>query len=817
MRTIWQDIRYGLRILARSPGYAIIMVVTLALGIGATTAIFSMVNGVLLQPLAYPQSQQLIFVGESISAFADRFPVLPVPPGQFLEWRQRCSSFESLSLFVKGDKTMTGRGQPERLEALEVSANLFEILRVPSALGRLFAPEDEEAASHVAVISDGLWRRKFDADPSVLGQTITLDDDAYTIVGVLPESFRFPNVNLFDTELFKSSARPAIFVPKAFTSRERNELMSNFSFCVIGRLKAGITRQRATAELNVIAAQIAETAGKKDWKLRTVVEPLKEVLVQNSRRGLLVLLGAIGTLLLIACLNLGILGLVRAEHRGLESAVRAALGASRTQLLRQALMETILMALPGAVLGVALASVGIDILMRIVPADIPRLSEVRIDGNVLFFALVLTGITAALSGVLPACRTAGTNIERVLKAGGRTATSDALALRLRSGLVVAEVGLGVMLLVTAGLLLDSFARVMYADRGFQAPTVLAADVVVPPAKQKQAVGFHDRLLERLASAPGIDSAAIVNALPLEGEQWVNPVWVPGGTRPESERPMANMRIISPAYFQIMGIPLLEGRTFDQTDRSGADNNQPRPVVVISERLAQALWPGQDTVVGRKVILSDGPQCEVIGVVKDVRARADHEAAPILYRPYWLLDVPDVTIVARTRGNPLSIAGSIRSAVHKVDAEVPITNLRTMREVLDESVSQRRFQMLLTCTFASCALLLAGLGVYGVVSYSVARRTREMGIRAAFGAGSFDLCSIVLRQGMRPVALGLIFGVAGAWACGRILQSLLYQTKAHDPVVISLVIAVMLVTGVLACYVPARRAAKVDPMEALRYE
>jgi predicted permease len=817
MTTLWQDVRYGMRTLMRSRGYAVVMVLTLALGIGATTAIFSLVNGVLLRPLVYPQSQQLVYLGESISAFADKFPVLPVPGRHFLEWRRRCSSFESLSLFVKRDRTMTGRGEPERLEVLEVSANLFGTLRVPPALGRLFTAADDEGANRAVVISDGLWRREFGADPSILGETIKLDDEAYTIVGVLPEAFRFPNINLIDTGRFETSAQPALFVPKVFTSRERNELMSGFSFSVIGRLKEGVTREQATAELNVIATQIVEMAGTKDWRLSVVVEPLKEALVHNSRRGLLVLLGAIGTLLLIACLNLGILGLVRTERRGLESAVRVALGASRTQLLRQTLMEAILLALPGAVLGVAVASAGVDLLVRIVPADIPRLNEVRIDGTALFFALALTGATTVLSAVLPAWCAAGTNVERVLKAGGRTATSDAFGLRLHSGLVAAEVGLGTVLLVAAGLLLGSFARIMHADRGFRAPRVLAGDIVVPSAKENQAVGFHDRLLEQLASAPGVESAALVNALPLEGEQWINPVWVPGDTRPELERPMANMRIVSPAYFQIMGIPLLEGRTFDPTDRFGGDNNRPRRVVVISERLARALWPQQDTVAGRKVIMSDGPDCEVIGVVKDVRARADHEAAPILYRPYWLLDVPNVTIVARTQGDPLSIVASIRAAVHTADAETPITKLRTMREVLEESVSQRRFQVLLTFTFASCALLLAGLGVYGVVSYSVTRRTREMGLRAALGARAPVLCVLVLRQGLTPVVFGLIFGVGGALVCGRLLRSLLYEVKPYDPWIIAGVAGVVLLTATLACYVPARRAARIDPMVALRCE
>ncbi len=454
MGTLCQDVKYGLRMLARNPGYAIVTALTLALGIGATTAIFSMVNGVLLRPLAYPQSQQLVYVGEFSPVVADKFPILPIDARHFLEWRQRCSSFESLSFIGRDNMTITGRGEPEHLEVLEVSANLFGTLRVHPAMGRVFAAEDEEGSSRVAVISDGLWRRKLGADLSILGETIRLNDQAYTVVGVLRKAFRFPNVNPFGVAQFEISARPAIFVPKVFASPEQGKPRDGLF--AIGRLKEGVTQEQAAAELNVVVAQMADTAVLKALELRAIVKPLKEILVQDSRRGLLVILGAIGALLLIACLNLSILGLVRAELRDLELSVRMALGAGRTQLLRQALMETILIALPGAVLGVAVASALLDILVWIMPADVPRLGEVRIDESVVFSALALAGITAALSSVLPARRTAETRIERVLNAGGRAATSDAAGLRLRSGLVVAEVGLGVMLLVTAGLLLGSF-------------------------------------------------------------------------------------------------------------------------------------------------------------------------------------------------------------------------------------------------------------------------------------------------------------------------------------------------------------------------
>ncbi|MCL5278581.1 MAG: ABC transporter permease [Planctomycetes bacterium] len=816
MMTLWQDVRYALRMLARSRGYAAVMVLTLALGIGATTAIFSMVNGILLRPLAYPQSQQLVFIGEFISAFADKYPVLPANARHFLEWRQRCSSFESLSLVGRNDGTMTGRGDPERLETLEVSANLFGTLRVPPALGRVFTAEDKTGANPVAVISDGLWRQKFGANPAILGETITLDDVAYTIVGVLPETFRFPNVNPWAAAVLETSAQPALFVPKVFTERERNRLMADFRYTVIGRLKEGVTPERAAAELNVIGGQIVDLTGRKDLELRAIVKPLKETLVRDSQRGLLVILGAIGTLLLIACLNLGILSLARAQRRDAESAIRAALGATRAQLVRQALAEAVLLALLGSAAGVVVAARGLEVLVRIAPADLPRLSEISIDTGVLVFALGLTGITALLFGALPAGRVAGARAEQVLQAGRRTATTGVSGLRLRYGLIVAEVGLGVVLLTSAGLLLDSFARVMHADLGFQAPTVLAADVIVPPAKANHAVAFHDRLLERLASTVGVDSVALVTALPLEGEPWSDVVAVPGVPKPEQGWPLANLRIVSPGYFQTMGIPLREGRTFEPADRSSGEQGRPRRVVVISERLARSFWPHESTVVGRKVLIDDG-EFEIIGVAKDVRAHVDRAAVPMLYRVYWELDLPSATIVVRTRGAPLSLGGAVRAAVHEVDAGIPVAKLRTMRELLETSVSQRRFQMLLTSTFALCALLLASLGVYGVVSYSVMQRTREMGIRAALGAHAPELCALVLRQGMTPVVFGLILGVGGTVACGRLLQSLLYEVEPHDPWIIAGVVTGVLLTALLACYLPARRAARIDPMAALRYE
>jgi len=812
MTSLWQDTRYGFRTVLRSPGFTVVTVLTLALGIGATTAIFSMVNGVILRPLAYPEPDRLVHVHEFVPALAEKFPVLPVCARHFMEWRERCSSFESLSLIEPGTMNLTGKGEPERLESMQVSANLFETLKVQPSLGRTFAPEEEADGQHRAVvITDELWRRRFNADPSAMGTAITLDNEVYTLVGVLPAGFRFPNPNPFGMPQLAISSRPDAFIPKVFTDWERDNLMGNFNFHVIARLKDGVTHQEANAELDVIAVQLVKMSGE-DLELRAAVKPLKDTIVKDSRRGLLIVLCAIVSVLLIACLNLAILHLIRAERRSFDSAIRIALGANRLQLLRQALTETLLLTVLGATLGVMVAWAGLGALIRITPADIPRLDQVRIDANVLFFALLLTGVTTVLCGLLPTWRTARSNAEQVLRAGGRTAMTSATGLHMRNTLVAVQVGLGVILLITAGLLLSSFVRLMCADKGFNAPAVLAADIAPSEAKydtQERIRDFHARLLAHLASTPGIRSAAIVNALPLQGQTWVENAYLPGDSRPSIERLITNVRFISRDYFRTMGIPLSSGRTFNETDRT-------RRVAIISERVARILWPDQDAL-GQQFARYENDLFEVIGVVKDVCADVGRRPIAMVYRPYWDRAPVRTVVVARAAGDPFSITGSVREAIRGVDADLPISRMYTMREVLAASISQRRFQMLITSAFAVCALLLAGLGIYGVVSYEVARRTREMGIRMAFGARPLDIYRTVLRCGMTPVVVGLFTGVAGAWALGRLLRSMLYEIGPGDPPTVVAVVTIMSLVAIMACFVPARRAAKIDPMEALRYE
>jgi len=599
MTTLCQDLRYGIRTLAKDPKFTVAVVLTLALGIGATTAVFSMVNGVLLRPLPYPRPQQLVWLDEFLPALAERFPVLPVNARHFMEWRQRCSSFASLSLLDPGTMNLTGRGDPEVLSAVAASANLFETLGVQPALGRAFVPEeDEEGHNRVVVLSDRCWRRKFSADPALLGATVTLDGAAYTVIGVLPPDFRLPNPNPWGAPELAIRAQSDLYLPKEFIPAEKTELMGMFNFVVLGRLKAGLTREQALAELNGVTTGLVKTVGE-DLGLRVLVKPLKEALVEDSRRGLLMLLGAVGAGLLIACLNLASLSLVRAERHSFDAALRTALGANRLQLLRQALTETGLVALLGAAFGLLIAGAGLRLLVRMAPSDIPRLNEVRIDGSVLLFTLAVTVITMLLLGLLPAWRMAQSRPEQVLRGAGRT-VATAAGLRIRNTLISIEVGLGVVLLVSAGLLLPSFWHILRADKGFHAPTVLAVEMAPPPAKYdswEQKRRLPARLLEEVTAAPGVRSAALVSALPRKGQDGVSSVGLAGDSRRDRERPMAHVRFLSADYWGTRGIPRREGRPWAETDRA-------RAVAVVSPRLARVRWPPDEGVVGRRFLHED---------------------------------------------------------------------------------------------------------------------------------------------------------------------------------------------------------------------
>ncbi len=807
---LWNDLRYAARTLRREPGVAVVAILTVALGVGANTSIFSIVNGVLLQPLPYADPDRLVVLREVIPAMAQTYPTLPVSARHFTEWRQRTSSFERISAIAVGSAALTGVGEPEQLDLARVSADLFDTLGVRPRLGRTFASgEDQAGRDRVAVLSDSLWQRRFHGDASIVGKTIQLDSQAYTVIGVLPPWFRFPSARLTDVSQV-AAAKPEVFRPLVFEADELKELMGMFNYTVLAKLKHGVSPERARAELNVVEADLVKMSGEK-MELGSSVVPMRDSIVGKSRRALWVLLAAVGLVLLIACVNLANLLLARTERRAKDAAVRIALGASGRQLVRQAFAETLLLALIGGGLGVLLAAFSLDAFIKSAPVDIPRLDEVRLDPWVLLFALTMAIGTGLLFGLAPAWRAARVDPQDTLRSGGRSVGSGTTGSRLRAGLVMAEVGLSVILLTTAALLIFSFARLIGSEKGFHAPTVLAGQVQIPWEKYKekdQRSAFHERVLDRLAGQPGVASAAIVTALPLTGETWIDAVAVPGDKRSDMERPMVNVRFASADYFRTMGIPLVAGRTFSAGDRH-------RNVAVISERVAQVLWP-EGNAVGRRFISNETTR-EVIGVVGDVVAEPHKPAVAIVYRPYWDWAPGQVELVARASGDPRSIAGAMRAAVRAVDPDVPSPELHTMQEVLAESLAQRHFQMLLISAFAGTALLLAALGIYGMVSYSVTRRRNEFGVRMALGARAEDLYVMLMRQTMKPVVIGLIAGVLGSLAGERVLASLLYEVRPGDPRIIAAVAAVLLTVALAACFVPARRSARVSPLEALRKE
>jgi len=810
VEALWNDLRYSLRNLARDRGFAIVALLTLALGIGANTAIFSIVNSVILRPLAYRDPDRLFTIHEVIPKLSNLYPELPVNPLHYLEWRKRCMSFEQVGEVGTYTPNLTGMGQPEQLGGARVSANFLSMLGVQPQLGRGFLEEeDRPGRGDVVILTDSLWRRRFGADPSIVGKKITLEGSPHVVVGVLPAAFHFPNGHQLDT-LIPFSEKTEIFRPLALDLK-KGDMEGNFNFAAIGRLKKGASRERALAELNVVQAALDKTFRDKT-DLKAALSPLQDHMVGPVRRELLVLLGAVGAVLLIVCVNLANLSLVRGAGRRRESAIRAALGAGRAQLLHQPLIESLMLAVMGGALGVLLASWATTLMVKSAPVNLPRMDEVRLDGYALAFALVISTITGLLFGVLPALRMTRIAPQEVLKTGGRSATEGIRGTRLRGLLVSVEVALSAVLLIVAGLLISSFVRLLNVDKGFPVERLLAVDLNTAGARYEKDGSrpeFYWRVLAGVQALPGVRSAGITNGLPLQGETWVDVIWLPGDTRPMFERLTANSRFVNPDYFKTLGIPFRGGRPFEESDRG-------KDVVIVAQRAADLLWPGQDPV-GKRLYRGDEKLREVIGVVGDVRTTLQQGPVVTVYFPYWQESVSDAALMVRTAIDPRSVAAALRSEIWKVDPEIPLQRIRTMEESISEAAAPRRFQMLLVLLFAASALLLASLGIYGVVSYTVAQRTNEIGIRVALGAHTADVYRMVLRQGLTPVVLGLVAGVAGALALGRLLTSLLFEVSPADPLTIGTVMVALAAVAAFACTVPALRATRVDPMSALRYE
>jgi predicted permease len=803
--------KYALRTLWKDRSFATMAVLSLAIGIGANTAIFSLVSGVLLRPLDYPDPQRLVAIAISTPQFANGEP-LPINIAQLVEWRKRTHSFDGIGAYRNTTMSLSGDGRPELVPGAQVSANFFDVLGVHPHLGRSFVEQEDHYGQHQEVmLADSIWQRRFGGDPSVIGRKITLGGAPYTIVGVLPPDFEFPKQpSDYGKRL---SGRMEMFRPLSYQPGDTVPHGGDLNYAGVARLGPGVSIERARAELTAAEAAIDAQTGAESWHIVPVVAPLQQKLTGDVRQSLIVLMAAVGAVLLVLCVNLANLSLSRAAGRARESAIRTALGASRWQLARQSLAETGVLAGLGGGLGVLFAFLGLQRLLAAAPIDLPRLREVSVDGRVLVFALGLSAITALLFGILPALRNASSGAPyETLKSTSYASAGGPAGLRLRNLLVAVEVGLCAALLVTAGLFLSSFVRLTTIPRGFDIERVLAVDVALPGtkyAKEADVTRFFETVLGQARALPGVESAAVSSYLPLQGESWIDIVGTENDQRSDAQLPNANLRFISPGYFRTLHIPLQAGRDFGPVDRN-------RLTAIISQSLAHKLWPDTDAV-GRK-LRDAGRTLEVVGVVGDARSTSlDKNPSDMLYIPLWQRPQNSSSILVRTAMDPKSIAAALRAAIWNADGDVPVPAERTLEQIMSESVARRRFQMTLVLLFAIAALALAAFGTYGVVSYAVARRRSEIGIRMALGAGQGSVLRLVLRQGMTPVFAGLAAGALAALAIGSYVSSLLFQVSPHDPAAFAVASAALVGVSALACWIPARRAAGVNPLEAIRYE
>ena len=799
METLWHDLRYRIRMLLKRPGFTITAVVILALGIGANTALFSIVNAVLLRPLPFREPDRLLMVWETNKPKG--WDQHKVAPAKFVEWKRQSQIFEDAAAFDQITLTLTGRDEPDQIQVARVSANFFALLGVKLTLGRAFAPnEDQPGKNLVAVISHNLWQRRFAARPEAVGQTITLNDQSYTVIGVAPPNLQVPS----ETE---------VWMPLALDTWKSR--VAHF-LSVMARLKPGVKIEQARAEMNTLARRLSEEFRETDAGWGVSIIPLHEQAVGSVRKSLLVLFGAVGFVLLIACVNMANLMLAQATVREKEFAIRAALGANRSRLIRQLLTESLVLSLTGGLIGLLLPLWSADLLRSFNPYGIPRLNEVSLDARVIIFAFVISTVTGVLFGLLPALQTSKLNLNEMLKEGGRSSATS-LGRSLRSGLIVVEVALVIMLLIGAGLLIRSFLRLQAVKPGFNPQNLLTVQLTLPAAKYKklQRTAFADQVLQRVSNLPAVQSAGVSTRLPLSPTNAIFRFTVEGAPPLSSaELPTTEYRAISDNYFAAMSIPILKGRAFtpqDQGDGSGA--------VVINQTMAHRFWPNADPV-GKRLSVEgpQGPWLTIVGVVGDVKHFGlEAEVKPEMFAPYRQDPWPNLFLVVRTSTDPVSLAAAVRKEVWAVDKDLPVYNIKTMDQRLSDSTAARRFNMLLLSLFALTALTLAAVGIYGVISYSVTQCTQEIGIRLALGAQAADIFKLVIGQGLTLVLAGVVIGLAGAFALTRVMSSLLFGVGAADPITFVMVSVIMIGVALLACYLPARRAMKIDPIIALRFE
>lgn len=810
METLLKDIRYGFRMLLKKPGFTVVAVITLALGIGANTAIFSVVHAALLRPLPYEKPDQLVMLWESNQPRG--LEQSQVSPVTYCDWREQKQLFEKIAGWWYPQVNLTDTGtEPQRVRTVDVTDGFFDVLGTRPLMGRGFQPgEDRPGGDSIAVIGHALWQSRYNADPNIVGKAITLDGRSFSVIGVMPAGFNYPN----DTE---------VWCPLGWEPRQHSRNARFFE--VAARLKPGVTLKQVQTEMTALSGRIAQenSQSNKDWS--AVVVSLRDQLVGNFRKALMVLFGAVGLVLLIACANVANLLLARAGIRQKEVAIRLALGATRGRLMRQLLTESILLALLGGVLGLLLAIWGADMLLKINPVAIPQVDEFSVNWRILGFSLGVSLVTGLIFGLAPALQASRFDLNRTLKEGGRDSQTGGS--RIRSALVVAEIAIALVLLVGAGLLLKSFMRLQGVDPGYNSANVLTFSLQLPSATYRdwrQVSDLYSQLIARLKTVPGVQSADATGFLPLEGG-WPTKFFIQGQPPPvQGEEPIAQHRPVSEGYFQTMGVRVLRGRKFEERDNADAPG-----VMIVNEALVRRYFPNEDpigkhlTTTGRQYgplgrVMPSSLEMEVVGVVGDEKnSSLSKTAEPAIYFSHRQFSYRSMSIAVRTTAAPLGLLNTVRNEVWALDRNLPVSNVKTMDQRMGEAVAQPRFSAVLLGLFAALALLLAAVGIYGVISYTVEQRTHEIGIRMALGAGRRDVLRLVIRQGMLLTLTGVVTGLGAAFGLTRLLSSLLFGVSATDPWTFVLISLLLITIALLACWIPARRATKVDPIVALRYE
>ncbi len=813
---LMNDVRYAFRALRKNPVFALAGLLVLALGIGANTAIFTVVDAALLRPLPFGKPERLMRLWHTPPEKS--FPgmkIFPLSAANFLDWKQQSRSFQSLAIYSGAGMILTGHGEPESAFAARVSYDFFPTLEVQPLMGRAFRiDEDQVGQAREVILSYPYWKSRFGGEANIVGKTATFNDQDYTIIGVMPESFALP-----------SWAK--MWIPMAFTDAER-AVRGEHHYSAVGRLKEGVTAQQAQSEIDAISSHLSQQypADNNGWGAKVV--PLRDDMVSNVKPTLLVLLGAVAFVLLISCANVANLFLARMLTRKKEIAIRAALGARRSRLVMQSLSETVLLALFGGACGIGIAVCGVALLRKFFGPNLPPTIQVRLDLRVLLFTLVASLLTGVLAGLLPALRLANTHLHEALKQGLGRGGSDSGGMRMRSVLVIAEVALSLMLLVGAGLMLRTLWVLHEVDPGFDAKGVVTMSLHVPakkfagPAAEVSAI---DETLRRIQAVPGVETAATIDSIPLDGGGSTQPVAIEGHpVVAMADQPEVGVRLVSAAYARAMRIHLLQGRDF--TDADGHASSSVGPIL-ISAAMAKHFWPNEDPI-GRRLTLTFTPTVvrQIVGVVADVRGDAlNHDPQDMIYTPLAQLSQASIrewhsfgfNLVVRTKIDPASAAPAIVGAVHSYDPSEPVTDIRTLAEIVDQSISQQRFTMMLLATFAALALLLAGIGIYSVLAYSVRRRLREIGIRMALGAQVDDVLRVVVIDGLKPALIGVVLGAVAALALAPLLAALVYGISPRDWPTFGLVCVVLILVALVACVAPAVRATRVEPVHILRDE